>query len=85
MHSFEIYVIIVKKGRRNRMFRKNIEPSCSYCKKGNMLSDGNVLCKKYGLIQPKADCKKFSYCSLKRIPGRPAELPEFESLDFSIN
>lgn len=67
------------------MFRKNIEPNCEYCKIGNVLSDGNVVCKKYGLIQPKVDCKKFVYCSLKRVPRRPAALPEYDSTDFSID
>ncbi len=67
------------------MFRKNMEPNCEYCNLGKMLSDGNVICQKYGLIQPKVDCKKFEYCSLKRIPRRPANLPEFEQSDFSID
>ncbi len=67
------------------MFRKNMEPNCSYCQNGNALSDGNILCKKYGFIQPKVDCKKFRYCSLKRVPRRPAELPEYSASDFSID
>ena len=67
------------------MFRKHIEPSCSYCKNGNVLRDGNVVCKRYGLISPKVDCKKFVYCSLKRVPARPATLPEYDSSDFSID
>lgn len=67
------------------MFRKNIEPNCEYCKNGTVLSDGNILCRKYGLIQPQVDCKKFLYSSLKRIPRRPATLPEYDSSDFSIN
>ena len=67
------------------MFRKNIEPSCEYCKDGTVLSDGNVVCKRFGLIQPKVDCKKFRYCSLTRVPRRRPVLPEFDSNDFSID
>ncbi len=67
------------------MFRKNMEPNCVYCKNGTLLSDGNLICRKYGLIQPKIDCKKFEYDSLKRIPKRPADLPEFDASDFSID
>lgn len=67
------------------MFRRNIEANCEYCEKGTLLSDGNILCKKYGLIQPRPDCKKFEYCSLKRIPRRRPSLPEFDSTDFSID
>ena len=67
------------------MFRKNIEPNCDYCSLGKVLSDGNVVCKKYGLIPPKVDCKKFVYCSLKRVPCRRPTLPEFDSADFSID
>lgn len=67
------------------MFRKNIEKSCEYCKNGTILSDGNIVCKYYGLILPKADCRKFAYCSLKRVPRRPSQLPEFDSSDFSID
>ena len=67
------------------MFRKNMEPNCEYCSNGTVLSDGNVICKKFGLIEPKIDCKKFDYCSLKRIPRRNATLPEYDSSDFSID
>jgi len=67
------------------VFRKNIEANCAYCEKGTVLSDGNILCKKYGLIPPQADCKKFEYCSLKREPRRRPTLPEFDSSDFSID
>jgi hypothetical protein len=67
------------------MFRKNMEPNCEYCSNGTVLSDGNVICKKFGLIEPKIDCKKFDYCSLKRIPRRKATLPEYDSSDFSID
>jgi len=67
------------------MFRKNIEPNCEYCKNGNVLADGNVICSRFGLIQPKVDCKKFAYNSLKRIPKRRPTLPEFDREDFSID
>lgn len=67
------------------MFRKNMEPSCDYCSFGTVVSDGNVLCKKYGLIVPKCDCKRFEYDSLKRVPKRRPSLPEFDRSDFSID
>lgn len=67
------------------MFRKNIEPRCDYCKLGTVLSDGNVICKKFGLVEPVVDCKKFEYSSLKRVPRRRPTLPEFDQSDFSID
>ena len=67
------------------MFRKNLEPNCSYCKNGTALSDGNIVCKHFGLISPCNGCKKFVYDSLKRIPNRRPNLPEYEQGDFSID
>ena len=66
------------------MFRKDIEPSCAYCARGAVLSDGNVICEKFGLISPAADCSKFRYDPLKRIPPRPPVLPEYDADDFTI-
>ncbi len=67
------------------LFNPAIEPSCSYCAKGTCLSDGNIICTKYGLIRPAQNCIKFVYAPRKRIPPRPPVLPEYNSKDFSID
>ena len=32
------------------LFRKDIEPSCSYCKRGTPLSDSEVVCSRKGIV-----------------------------------
>ena len=52
-----------------RLFSKEIEPSCSYCKYGFITYSGDsVLCEKRGVTMPK----------------RPRELPQFAPSDFEL-
>lgn len=65
--------------------KKDISPSCSYCKYGKAAPDGEtVLCKKKGVVEKDFACKKFSYDVLKRQPKRPKPLEQFKAEDFSL-
>ena len=54
------------------LFKKNIEPCCSYCKHGNIISDTEVICIKKGIVTSAGACRKFSYDPLKRQPPNMA-------------
>lgn len=58
------------------LFRKDIEPSCSYCKHGTRLTAEQVGCLKKGIVPAYAMCRKFQYDPLKRVPERPRKLHE---------
>lgn len=59
------------------LFRKKIQPSCSYCTYGTALDNGQILCSKKGLVDTQKKCRKFQYDPCKRTPAKP------KSLDFS--
>ena len=68
------------------LFRKDIEPSCSYCKRGNPLGDNEVICSRKGVVAADSSCRSFQYDPLKRVPPRPAKLAgtELEDKDFAL-
>ena len=68
------------------LFRKKIEPRCSYCARGGRGNDREVICAKKGIVPAEAHCGAFRYDPLKRVPPRPAA-PDFSRLkdeDFSL-
>ena len=68
------------------LFRKNIEPSCAYCKKGTQISELEVACHKRGIVPVEHHCRAFRYDPLKRVPPRPATLDtgKLDAEDFSL-
>ncbi|MCL2568566.1 MAG: hypothetical protein FWE12_03905 [Oscillospiraceae bacterium] len=61
------------------LFRKNIDPSCAYCKHGSQLSYDKVACMKRGVVPLYGSCRKFSYDPLKRVPERPRKFHPSDS------
>ena len=59
------------------LFRKDIDPRCAYCQRGNKLDEDRVLCPKKGVVSPSDHCRSFQYDPLRRLP------PEMAQLDFS--
>lgn len=59
------------------LFRKDIDPRCAYCQRGNKLDEDRVLCPKKGVVSPSDHCRSFQYDPLRRKP------PEMAQLDFS--
>ena len=56
------------------LFRKKIEPRCSYCARGGRANDHEVICAKKGIVPAESHCGAFRYDPLKRVPPRPAKL-----------
>lgn len=59
------------------LFRKDIEPFCTYCARSTPLNKTHVSCKRYGIVNRSYNCRSFSYDPLKRVPAKPAKLRKF--------
>ena len=68
------------------LFRKKIEPRCSYCARGGRANDHEVICAKKGIVPAESHCGAFRYDPLKRVPPRPAKLEteELRQEDFQL-
>ena len=68
------------------LFRKDIEPSCFYCKFGRQLSETEVACEKKGVVECVGGCRRFRYDPMKRTPPRPVALDtsRLSEEDFSL-
>lgn len=68
------------------LFRKEMEPRCTYCAYSGPLTEQQLTCLKKGVVSAFGSCKKFSYDPLKRVPPRPAapRLDQFKNEDFSL-
>ncbi len=62
------------------LFRKKIQPACSYCSYGTRMGEDQILCVKHGVVTATYSCRKFDYDPCKRIPPRAKAL-DFESFD----
>ena len=69
-----------------KLFRKNIDPRCAYCERGQQVNDREVACVKKGIVTMEHHCRAFKYDPLKRVPPRPATLKtqHLQEEDFSI-
>ena len=47
------------------LFRKDIEPSCLYCKFSRQISETELACEKKGFVEPNGSCRRFRYDPLK--------------------
>lgn len=73
-------------GGNTMLFAKKIEPRCAYCARGTDLADGNVICRKKGVVTAGSSCRAFQYDPLKRVPPKPVT-PDFSKLkdeDFKL-
>lgn len=62
------------------LFRKSIEPRCTYCQRGAEVDEDHVICAKKGIVSAGSHCRFFKYDPLKREPSAPA-VPDFSKLD----
>ncbi|MBQ6540378.1 MAG: hypothetical protein IJL71_05070 [Oscillospiraceae bacterium] len=56
------------------LFKKDVEPSCLYCRYGRPLGQNEVGCLKLGVVSANGKCKRFSYDPLSRKPMKPLVL-----------
>lgn len=68
------------------LFRKNIRRSCSYCCHGTKLNDGDILCKRRGLVTRDSACRRFKYDPCKRVPPKQkaSDFSKYDNEDFSL-
>ena len=65
--------------------KKDISPSCSYCRHGRLSPDGETaLCRKKGVVDKDFHCRRFEYDILKRQPKRPLPAQKFNPEDFEL-
>lgn len=69
-----------------KLFRKDIDPRCTYCAKGCQVNEREVACVKHGIVPMEYHCSRFVYDPLKRVPPRPAALntERLHESDFEI-
>ncbi|WP_417045139.1 hypothetical protein [Dysosmobacter sp.] len=73
-------------GSLGKLFRRDMDPRCAYCEKGQQINEREVACVKRGVVPVESHCRSFRYDPLKRVPPRPAAL-DTENLneeDFSL-
>lgn len=68
------------------LFRKKIQPACTYCAYAAKLEDGRILCAKKGIREEDDKCFRFRYDPTKRIPlkARALDFSKYEQEDFSL-
>lgn len=68
------------------LFRKKIQRSCSYCRRGTKLNEDEVLCTKKGVRPIDGKCWRFRYDPCKRIPPKPKALDfsKYDQSDFTL-
>lgn len=74
-------------GSDTMLFRKKIPVDCTYCvHSASAMDDGQFLCAKKGLTEPRTKCAAFRYAPTKRIPPKPKapDFSKYEQEDFSL-
>lgn len=73
-------------GSLGKLFRRDIDPRCAYCEKGQQINEREVACVKRGVVPVEGHCRSFRYDPLKRVPPRPAALDteKLNEADFSL-
>ena len=68
------------------LFKRNIEPSCTYCRHGTDLGYDVIVCIKRGIMSSHGSCGAFRYEPTKRIPESIPSLKVagFSPEDFSL-
>lgn len=68
------------------LFRRDMDPRCAYCRRGQQINDREVACVKRGIVPSEGQCRAFQYDPLKRVPPRPAALEtgRLKAEDFAI-
>ena len=65
---------------KRMIFRKHVEPACSYCRHSSPAEEGTCICLKRGIVSEWDSCRHFSYDPLRRVP-EAAHAPKTDGLD----
>lgn len=68
------------------LFKKDIEPSCTYCRYGRPLGNNEIGCIKLGIVSVDGRCKRFAYNPLARKPTMhlPLNKDRYDEKQFSL-
>ena len=68
------------------LFRKNVVPSCAYCRHGISLGLGEVACRRRGIMADEGKCSAFRYEPTKRRPeyAKKPVVIEFSAEEMSL-
>jgi hypothetical protein len=77
------------KGERSTLlFRRNIDPSCAYCKHGLPIGQSEIACRKRGIMTEEGKCGLFRYEPTKRRPeymkNMNVNMEDISEADFRI-
>ena len=69
-----------------KLFRRDMDPRCAYCEKGQQINEREGACVKRGIVPAESHCRSFRYDPLKRVPPRPVALntEKLKEADFSL-
>lgn len=68
-----------------KMFDKTIIKKCGHCLFGtNLGDDGEIICKKRGIVNKNDLCRKYKYDPLKREPQKQIISDNYSPEDFKI-
>lgn len=68
-----------------KMFNKDLPKKCEYCLNATPLgSDGEMICKKRGIVYSGDLCRKYKYDPLKRTPKNTKLADNYSPEDFSL-
>ncbi len=64
----------------NRLFRRDMPPSCATCAHAVRLSEQDMLCRRCGAVSEGYHCRRYRYDPLKRTPPRTPPIPKPDGL-----
>ena len=71
--------------RMKKMFDKNVIKKCEYCLFGTAIGDdGEIICKKRGVVYKDDLCRKYKYDPLKREPKKQTLSDNYSPEDFKL-
>ena len=69
-----------------KLFRRDMDPRCAYCDRGQQINEREVACVKRGIVPAESHCRSFRYDPLKRVPTPPValDLGKLKDEDFTL-
>ena len=67
------------------IFNKQLPKKCAYCEfSGQELFNGEILCKKHGVVKTGDFCRRYKYDPFKRVPKSVRPSDNYNPEDFSL-
>lgn len=70
---------------RRKLYGNKVNPACETCRFGQVTVDGRaILCSHRGAMPRYAQCRRYTYDPLKRVPHHKAPQTAYDPADFSL-